>query len=96
MGRSRTSGLPLVTTGASRVEPYGTGQFPASPQQEIRLVARPPGPVHEEEFLLEADPANRDVHASLRRYCRARTLRWREAACPNWSADVWCARAYSA
>ena len=55
--------LPRLRFETARIETPGLCRLPAFPQEQIRQVARLTSAVHEEEFLLEAYPSNREPRA---------------------------------
>src|SRR4029453_11019048 len=56
------NGLCLET---ARIEAFRPCRLPTLPQEQIRQLARPTIPVHEEEFVLQAHSANRERRAPL-------------------------------
>jgi hypothetical protein len=72
-----------------RIETPGLCRLPAFPQEQVRQVARRNLPVYEEEFVLEADPANRKRHSPpvLNRFLRESF--GQESLPPGGIVDVW-------
>jgi len=69
-------GLHTLGLETARVEPFGLRRIPAPPQEGVGQVAQHTPPVNEEEFLLEASPASREVCAPLTQEIALRNLLW--------------------